>query len=133
MSAIGCPDSFAVQLGIDFAFAVQKSAHVELGPIEELAYRKSSYRASSWSGEHHIDKVIRVYHGPVVYEDQSGVLGSVEDVVDSSMVPKGWFTKKKRFSGEREYRFAVSTLGKPRKDTFELRISDDLRMLTAKA
>ena len=133
MTAIGCPDSFAVQLGIDFAFAVQKSTHVELGPIEEQAYRQSSYRASSWRGEHHIDKVIRVYHGPVVYEDQSGVLRSVDDAIDSPMAPQGWFTKKKRFSREREYRFAVSTVGRPRGDTFKLRISDELRMLTAKA
>ena len=133
VTAIRCPDSFAVRLGIDFAFSVSKSTHVELGPIEKLAYGQSSYTVSLWEGEHHIDKVIRVYHGPVVYEDQSGVLGSVENIVDSSMVPKGWFTKKKRFSGEREYRFAVSTLGKPRKDTFKLRVSDELRMLTTKA
>lgn len=132
MTAIRCAESFAAQLGIDFVFAVQKSTHVELGPIEEWAYRGSSYRASPWGGKHHIDKVVRVYHGPVVYEDQSGVLKSAEDVADPSMAPKGWFTKKKRFSGEREYRFAVSTVGRPRKDTFKLRVSDELRVLTAK-
>jgi len=126
-------EAFAIQLGIDFAISVRKPAHVELGPIEEFAYRSGRYRVGLWAGEHAIDKIIRVYHGPVVYEDQSGVLGSAEDVVDFSMVPKGWFTKKTRFSGEREYRFAVSTLGKPRKDTFKLGISDELRMLTAKA
>ena len=74
-----------------------------------------------------------MYHGPVAYEDQSGVLRSVEGAADSPMAPKGWFTKKKSFSGEREYRFAVSTVGKPREDTFKLRISDQLRMLIAKA
>ena len=73
-----------------------------------------------------------MYHGPVVYEDQSGVLRSVEDAAHPPLAPKGWFTKKKRFSGEREYRFAVSTVGKPREDTFKLRVSDELRMLTAK-
>ena len=58
---------------------------------------------------------------------------SMEDFVDFSMVPRGWFTKKTRFADEREYRFAVSTLGRPRTDTFILPISDELRMLTAKA
>ena len=133
MTAIRDPNSFAVQLGIDFAFSVQESTHVGLSPIEKWAYDQSSYTVPLWEGKHRIDKVIRVYHGPVVYEDQSGVLGSVEEVVDSSMVPKGWFTKKKGFSGEREYRFAVSPLGKPREDTFKLRISHELRLLTTKA
>ena len=133
MTAIGDPTSFAVQLGIDFAFNVQKSIHVDLDPTEKRAYAQSSYRVPLWEGEHHIDKVVRVYHGPVVYEDQSGVLGSAEEVVDSSMVPKGWFTKKTKFSGEREYRFAVSTLGEPRKDTFKLPISNQMRRLTSRA
>ena len=130
MTVIKDADAFAIQLGIDFAISVQKSTHVELGPIEEWVYRSGKYRVDLWEGQHPIDKIIRVYHGPVDYEDQSGVLGSAEDVVDFSMVPKGWFTKKTRFSGEREYRFAVSTLGKPMRDTFKLRISDDLRSLT---
>ena len=133
MTAIGDPDAFAVRLGIDFAFSVQESTHVELGPFEKLAYHQSSYTVSLWEGKHRVDKVVRVYHGPVVYEDRSGVLEFAEDSVDPSMVPKGWFTKKKKFSAEREYRFAVSTLGKPRNDTFKLRISDELRGLTTKA
>ena len=133
MTVIEDPEAFAIQLGIDFAISVQKSTHVELGPIEELAYRSGRYRVGLWEGEHPIDKIVRVYHGPVVYEDQSGVLGSAEDVVDFSMAPKGWFTKKTSFSGEREYRFALSTLGKPRTDPFRLGISDELRMLTAEA
>ena len=133
MTVIRDPNCFAVQLGIDFAVSVQESTHVDLSPMEKWAYEQSSYAVPLWEGKHRIDKIIRVYHGPVVYEDQSGVLGSVEEVVDSSMVPRGWFTKKKGYSREREYRFAVSTLGKPREDTFKLRISDELRRLTTKA
>ena len=121
-----------MQLGIDFAISVDKSKHVELGQIDEWAYRQSRYTVGLWEGEHRVDKFIRVYHGPVVYEDQSGVVESMEDFADFSMVPRGWFTKKTRFSGEREYRFAVSTLGRPRTETFKLPISDELRMLTAK-
>ena len=132
ITSIRDPESFAMQLGIDFAISVDKSKHVELGPIDEWAYRQSRYTVGLWEGEHRVDKFIRVYHGPVVYEDQSGVVESMEDFADFSMVPRGWFTKKTRFSGEREYRFAVSTLGMPQTETFKLPISDELRMLTAK-
>ena len=133
LTVIKDPASFAMQLGIDFAISVDKSKHVELDPVDEEAYRRSRYTVSLWDGEHRIDKFVRVYHGPVVYEDQSGVLQSEDDLVDFSMAPKGWFTKRTRFSGEREYRFAVSTLGRPKTDTFKLGVSDELRLLTAKA
>lgn len=132
LTVIEDPESFAMQLGIDFAISLDKSKHVELGPNGEATYERSSYTVRLWEGEHRVDKVIRVYHGPVVYEDQSGVLRSDDDFVDFSMVPKVWFTKKTRFSGEREYRFAVSTLGEPRMDTFKLEISDELRALATK-
>ena len=132
-TVIGDPASFAMQLGIDFAIGIDKSEHVELDPVDEEAYRRSRYTVSLWEGEHRLDKFLRVYHGPVVYEDRSGVVASMEDVVDFSMVPRGWFTKKTRFSAEREYRFAVSTLGRPRREIFALSISDELRALATKA
>ena len=127
------PEFFAIQLGIDFAIGVQETVHVELGMIEKLARWQSRDWVSFREGGHPITKVIRVHHGPVVYEDQSGVLESMEEVVNPSMAVRAWFTKKKRFSGEREYRFAVSTRGKPRDNTYRLCISDELRRLTAKA
>lgn len=133
MTVIRDPESFAIQLGIDFATAVQESVHVELGAIDKRARWQSSDWVSFGEGGRPITKVIRMHHGPVVYEDQSGVLESMKDVVNPSMAVRAWFTKKRRFCGEREYRFAVSTRGKPRKDTFKLRISDELRMLVAKA
>jgi len=133
LTVIKDPASFAVRLGIDFAINLDRSKHVELDPIDEWAYQQSRYTVGLWEGEHQLDKFVRVYHGPVVYEDQSGFVESTDDFVDFSMVPRGWFTKKTRFSSEREYRFAVSTLGRPRTETFKLSISDELRMLTAKA
>jgi len=133
ITSISDPEAFAMQLGIDFAISVDNSKHVEPSPTDELAYQQSQYTISMWEGEHRIDKLIRVYHGPVVYEDQSGIVESMEDFVDFSMVPRGWFTKKTRFSEEREYRFAVSTLGRPRRQTFKLPISDELRMFTTEA
>lgn len=132
LTMIEDPAAFAMQLGIDFASSIDKHKHIELGPIDELVYERNKYTVSLWEGERRVDKVVRVYHGPVVYEDQSGVLRSDDDFVDFSMVPKGWFTKKTRHAGEREYRFAVSTLGRPRMDTFKLGISDELRLLVTK-
>ena len=133
LTVIRDPASFAMRLGIDFAIRIDKSEHVELDRVDEEAYRRSRYTVSLWEGEHRIDKFVRVYHGPVVYEDLSGVVASREDFVDFSMVPRGWFTKKTRFSVEREYRFAVSTLGRPRKETLRLPISEELRALATKA
>ena len=133
ITVIRDPESFAIQLGIDFAISVQESIHVALGVIDKLTRWQSRAWVSFREGGRPITKVIRVYHGPVVYEDQSGVLESMEDVVNPSMAVRAWFTKRRRFSGEREYRFALSTRGKPRTDTFRLRISDELRRLTAKA
>ena len=126
------PESFAMHLGIEFAISVDKSKDVKLTPIDELTYRKSSYTVSLWEGERHIDKFVRVYHGPVCYENQSGVLESMKDYADPSGLPRAWFTKKSRFSGQREYRFAVSTVGRPQADTFDLAVSDGLRKLTTK-
>ena len=133
VTEITSPESFAIQLGIDFAISVEKSRDVTLSPIDEWAYRQSKYTVSLWEGECHIDKYVRVYHGPVCYEDQSGVLKSLEDFSDLSGVPLTWFTKKSKFAGQREYRFAVSTLGSPRKDKFYLDMSEELRKLTVKA
>ena len=132
MTVIRDPEAFAFQLGIDFAISVQESVHFELSTITKLARWQNRHWVSFQEGGHPIRKVIRVYHGPVVYEDESGVLESMGDIVNPSMAVRAWFTKQTRFSGEREYRFAVSTQGKPRNDTFRLWISDELRSLTAR-
>ena len=50
MTAIRDPSSFAVQLGIDFAFSVQESTHVDLSPIEKRADDQSSYTVPLWKG-----------------------------------------------------------------------------------
>ena len=125
------PDAFAMQLGIDFALSVDKEKDVKLGGLEKLIYLKSSYTVSLWKGSRNIDKIVNVYHGPVHYEDQSGVVKTQKDFFDLHGAQRAWFTKRTKFSDQKEYRFAVSTLGTPANMIFRLAVSDEIRKLTA--
>ena len=124
-------DAFAMQLGIDFALSVDKEKDVKLGCLEKLIYLKSSYTVSLWKGSRNIDKIVNVYHGPVHYEDQSGTVETQTDFFDPYGAQRAWFTKRTRFSDQKEYRFAVSTLGTPTNMIFRLAVSDEIRKLTA--
>ena len=127
---IADPAEFARQLGIDFALGLDADQDVVVTPLQDLVYARSSYSVSFWEGRRQVDKIVNVYHGPVRYEDQSGVLQSLEDVVDLRGAQRAWFTKRTKFSGQREYRFAVSTLGIPRDSKKMLAVSDEIRKLT---
>lgn len=128
---IQTPDAFAMQLGIDFALSVDKEKDVKLGGLEKLIYLKSSYTVGLWKGSRNIDKIVNVYHGPVHYEDQSGSVETQKDFFDPYGAERAWFTKKTRFSDQKEYRFAVSTPGTPTNMIFRLAISDEIRELMA--
>ena len=49
---------------------------------------------------HNIDKVVNVYHAPVRFQDQSGVLETLEDTVDLFGAKRAWFTKGTELSGQ---------------------------------
>ena len=125
-------NGFAMWLGGDFALQVDKGEHLKLNALETLVYRRSSYCIDLWKqeGARNIDTVVRVYHGPVHYEDESGVIETEDDWVDINGAPRAWFTKRTEFAYQSEYRFAISTLGNPTVDVFKLDVSDDLRQLT---
>jgi len=125
--------AFARQLGIDFALSLDGARHVHTSTLYDSVYARSSYTTNLWEGRRNIDKFVNVYHGPVRYEDQSGVLETAEDVVDLHGAQRAWFTKGTRFLRQREYRFAVSTLGAPRKSKFKVTVSDEIRRLVADA
>ena len=126
-------DAFAMWLGIDFALQVDKDKHLKLGILDTLAYWKSSYSTNLWQqeGVQNIDTVVHVYHGPVHYEDESGVIAINDDWTDIHGAVRAYFTKRTEFSDQSEYRFAVSTPGTPRHEIFELDISEDLRQFTS--
>ena len=133
VTAIGDRQAFARQLGIDFALSLDRAKHVHTSILYDSACARSSYTTNLWEGRRNIDKFVNVYHGPVRYEDQSGVLETVEDVVDLHGAQRAWFTKRTKFLRQREYRFAVSTLGTPRKSKFKVTVSDEIRRLVAEA
>lgn len=115
-------DTFAKWLGIDFALQVDKDKHLKLEALDRVAYMASSDT---------IDTFVYVYHGPVHYEDESGVIVTDDDLADIHGAVRACFTKRTEFAYQSEYRFAVSTSGTPRDEIFELNISEDLRQLTS--
>lgn len=123
-------DAFAAWLGVDFALGLAKSADVSLDPLDEVGYLSSNYSTSLWEGSRPIDTFVHVYHGPVNYEDVSGRVDRQEHWFDPNAGPKAWFTKKAAFAGQSEYRFAVSTLGKPVAPRHYIAVSPELRSLT---
>ena len=127
------PDAFAMQLGIDFALSVDKEKDIKLGFLEKLKliYLNSSNTVNLWESPRNIDKIVNVYHGPVQYEDQSGTIERQTDFFDPHGAQRAWFTKRTKPSDQKEYRFAVSTLGTPTNMIFCLAVSDEIRKLTA--
>ena len=126
-------DAFAMWLGIDFALRIDKDEHLKLEVLDTLVYWKNSYSTNlgQKEGVQNIDTVVHVYHGPVHYEDESGVIATNDDWTDIHGAVRAYFTKRTEFSDQSEYRFAVSTPGTPRDEIFELDISEDLRQLTS--
>ncbi len=131
MTEIQNPDDFAMQLGIDFALSVDKEKDIKLGFLEKLINLNSSYMVNLWESPRNIDKIVNVYHGPVQYEDQSGTIERQTDFFDPHGAQRAWFTKRPKFSDQKEYRFAVSTLGTLTGKIFHLAVSDEIRKLTA--
>ena len=125
------PDAFALWLAVDFALALDKTADVSLGPVNEIAYALRSYTANLWDGSLLIDTFVQIYYGPVNYEDVSGRVDRQEQWFDPNASPKAWFTKKASFNNQSEYRFAVTTPGTPMQLKHYVAVSPELRALTS--
>ena len=110
--------------------ALDKTADVSLGLIDEIGYARSSYTTSLWNGSRPIDTLVHVYHGSVHYEDLSGRVDRQEHWFDPSAGPRAWFTKKTSFKDQNEYRFAVTTPGTPVRSKHYVAVSPELRELT---
>ena len=115
-------DAFAMWLGIDFALQIDKNKHLKLEVLDRIAYMASN---------HSIDTFVNVYHGPVHYEDESGVIATDDDLVDIHGAVRACFTKRTEFAYQSEYRFMVSSPGTPCDEIFKLDVSEDLRQLTS--
>lgn len=119
------PNEFARVLGVEFALNVDKTSNVSLQILEQLV--RCSYTKNVRDSTHFFDNVVKVYHGPINYENNSGQIQNQNQWFDPCAGPKAWFTKKTCFKKQSEYRFAVSTLGKPVNQVLILSVSDELR------
>ena len=124
-------DGFATWLSIDFALGLDRTADVQRSGLDEICYAASHYSTSLCEGSNPIDTVVRVYHGPVHYEDRSGRVDNQEHWFDPGAGPKAWFTKRRSFEVQSEFRFAVSTLGNPVDPKHYIAVSPELRGLVS--
>ena len=118
-------NAFARQLGIDFARSSARK-NTEKEDAIALVGRHAYWLACGADKE--IDAVVRVVHGPVHYENATLQVRSGSDIA-SADAHRVWFTKGTDFSGEREYRLAVSA-GRPATETVRLAASPELSRRT---
>ena len=130
-TSITDPDAFAMWLGIEFALALNKTADVTLDECDENAYARSQYTTGLWTGSHPIDTFVRVYHGPIHYNERSGRIDTQHHWFDPNAGTMAWFTKKTSLKTQGEYRFAINTLGNPVQPKHYIAVSPDLRALTS--
>ena len=115
-------DAFAIRLGIDFTLDFDASTDIDASSaLNPLAQRL---------GAGDFEKIVHVHHGPMTYEDHSGVVHTTEDFVDLGTNLRACFTKPGSHSWQSEYRFALSTTGNPKQPTLSLSTSNELRGLT---
>jgi len=73
--------------------------------------------------------LVRVTHGPVVYTDNAGPLVDAVPLLHrAAAIP---FVKSLDYTHQREYRFTVSTLGKPAQETLLVPTTPELKGLAA--
>lgn len=118
-------NAFARQLGIEVAQSAETKRAVKEDAID-LIVRHQYWWACGADKE--VDAFVKVFHGPVHYEDSTLRVRSGSDIANAE-ADRIWFTKRPKFSGEREYRFAVLA-GCPATNTFRLDVSPELSRLT---
>ncbi len=128
-TAIGDPGAFATRLGIEFALGIEVGTHVRDGYGLEQLDIELVRRALGLAAMPSAEAMVRVYHGPVHYEDRRLVIRRDGDMAALDAV-RAWFTKRTTFSAQREYRFAVRVAGAPLWRAVYLRASGELLGLT---
>lgn len=130
---INAPDTFAMHLAIDFTINSHKSKSVVANASYDWARLCSTVTCSLWEGSRPIENIVHMHHGPVIYENQSGRIKTLEDFANLPDWHRLCFTKEvDPYSIQREYRFALSTLKSPTEDVLgrlRFNVSDDLRAL----
>ena len=117
-TTIANPSEFAKELGAAFA-AHSRWSDVSLSGLDEVSRRLRPPEIG--------DKVVWVYHGPVVYQRNPAEM--IEAFPEDNRGVVAPFVKREKFSHQREYRFTVLINGEPKEPTFSLPISTELRHL----
>ncbi len=117
-TSITSPSEFARQLGEMFAVN-STEADLQL----EFPAQIQRWVAMLWR----IDGIVRVYHGPVLYDDNPEE--TVFSLPPACQAIAATFVKRKAYNWQSEYRFAVSTIGTPATDELYLPISDEMKAL----
>ena len=112
------PRRFAEELG-DVVGSQANWENVDRSPAEMFVHE---YLVSQ-----DFEKVVHVYHGPVLYTDES--IGLIDSIDTMYKAVAACFVKRLEFSWQQEYRFVVSIQGSPRTDVFLPRASDALKAL----
>ena len=119
---LGDPTTLARELGS----AVGQMSPAPAVERNQLLHRLQDSMLHSQSA---FDRIVRVDHGPVAYADDAGVL--VEAVPQQHRVAAVPFVKRVEFADQREYRFAVSTIGSPADSVLLVPATPQLRSLAS--
>ena len=123
------PSAFALQLGLDFVISQDFSSCVKPNWIDTEIRNRSNVQFELWDGTRPIDTAVQVFHGPVEYADQSGIMGDLSDFGRLVNGTYATFTKRTKYCAQAEYRFAVSTFGTVKKDPLFIPVSEELAKL----
>ena len=129
VSAIDKPQLFARQLGIEFALGVELGSDVADDHMSRLLDSALALRVCDLDALDPVDTIVWVSHGPVHYEDRRLVIETQSDMPTMEAL-RACFTKRREFSGQREYRFAVRVAGRPLRKVVYLETSGELLRLT---
>ena len=117
--------AFATQLGIDVAQSAELNRKTK-DSVFDKNWQHSLRLACGVDKE--INAIGNVIHGPVHYVNETLTVQTGDDIAEAEP-HRIIFTKRTRFAGEQEYRFAVSA-GCPTSDTLRLSLSPELSRLT---
>lgn len=131
ITAIDKPQLFATQLGVELALGVEVGRHVEDNYAKLLVDRELARRVCCLDASPSVDMVVWVDHGPVHYQERRLVIETDSDMRSLDAL-RACFTKRPEFSGQREYRFAVSVGGRPKGKAVCLQTSGELLRLTSR-
>ena len=109
----------ALHLGAEFANQRGEGRRTNVPALDWLL--------SAAVGRSGLDSVVRVYHGPVFYDDNAGE-ALFTRFPEHARGLAAHFFKRTTFEDQREYRFVLSAQGgRPADDEFYLRITPELR------